>query len=57
MLSEIFVPHTRFIKKIANYGITNPILSWIQDILTKRYQQVSIKGETSNRKEVTSDIP
>ena len=51
------VPHKRLIKKIENYGIPNPILSWIQDFLTRRYQQVSIKGETSNRKEVTSGIP
>ena len=33
------VPHTRLIKKIENYDITNPILSWIQDFLTRRYQQ------------------
>jgi retron-type reverse transcriptase len=51
------VPHKRLIKKIENYGITNPILSWIQDFLTRRYQQVSINGETSNQKEVTSGIP
>ena len=51
------VPHKRLIKKIENHGITNPILSWIQDFLTRRYQQVSINGETSNRKEVTSGIP
>ena len=51
------VPDTRLIKKIENYGITNPILSWIQDFLTRRYQQVSINGETSNRKEDTSGIP
>jgi hypothetical protein len=30
------VPHKRLIKKIENYGITNPILSWIQDFLTRR---------------------
>jgi retron-type reverse transcriptase len=51
------VPHKRLIKKIENYGITNPILSWIQDFLTRRYQQVSINRETSNQKEVTSGIP
>ena len=51
------VPHKRLIKKIENYGITNPILSWIQDFLTRRYQQVSINGETSNQKEVTSGLP
>ena len=32
-------------------------MSWIQDFLTRRYQQVSINGETSNRKEVASGIP
>jgi hypothetical protein len=45
------------IKKIENYGITNPILSWIQDFLTRLNQQVSINGETSNRKEDISGIP
>jgi len=33
------VPHTRLKKKIENYDITNPILSWIRDFLTRRYQQ------------------
>ena len=51
------MPHKRLIKKIENYGITNPILNWIQDFLTRRYQQVSINRETLNRKEVTSGIP
>jgi hypothetical protein len=51
------VPHKRLIKKIKNYGITNPILSWIEDFLSRRYQRVSIKGEISNRMEDTSGIP
>ena len=50
------VPHERLIKKIENYGITNPILSWIKDFLSRRYQRVSIKGDISNRMEDTSGI-
>ena len=33
------VPHKRLIKKIENYGITNPILSCIQNFLTRCCQQ------------------
>jgi hypothetical protein len=51
------VPHKRLIKKIENYGIANPILSWIEDFLSRRYQRVSIEGEISNRMEDTSGIP
>jgi hypothetical protein len=51
------VPQKRLIKKIENYGITNPILSWIEDFLSRRYQRVSIEGEISNRMEDTSGIP
>jgi hypothetical protein len=51
------VPHKRLIKKIENYGIANPILSWIEDFLSRRYQRVSIEGEISNRMEDTSCIP
>jgi hypothetical protein len=47
----------RLIKKIEIYGITNPILSWIEDFLSRRYQRVSIEGEISNRMEDTSGIP
>ena len=45
------VPHKRLIKKIEIYGITNPILSWIEDFLSRRYQRVSIEREISNRME------
>ena len=51
------VPHKRLIKKIENYGIANPILSWIKDFLSRRYQPVSIEGEISNQMEDTSGIP
>jgi hypothetical protein len=51
------VPHKRLIKKIENYGIANPILSWIGYFLSRPYQRVSIEGEISNRMEVISGIP
>jgi hypothetical protein len=51
------VSHKRLIKKIENYGIANPILNWIENFLSRRYQRVSIEGEISNRMEDTSGIP
>jgi len=42
---------------VENYGITYPIIGWIQDFLTGRYQRDAVNGENSNWEEVTSGIP
>jgi hypothetical protein len=31
------VPHKRLIKKVENFGITDPILGWIEWFLTNAY--------------------
>ena len=41
------VPHQRLIRKVDNYGITNPIIGWMHDFLTGRYQRVAVNGENS----------
>ena len=45
------------LKKLENYGITGTLLNWIQDFLSNRKQIVVIKGESSDRTDVTSGIP
>jgi hypothetical protein len=51
------VPHKRLIKKVENFGITDPILGWIEGFRIDRYQCVSINEEKSEWKEVISGIP
>ncbi|CAC5393388.1 unnamed protein product [Mytilus coruscus] len=51
------VLHRKLVKKIEKFRIINPILDWITDFLPYRKQRVSVNGETSEWKEVTSGIP
>ena len=51
------VPHKRLLKKVENFGITDPILGWIEEFLIGRYQCVSINEDKSVWKEVISGIP
>lgn len=51
------VPHQRLMKKIENYGIKDPVLGWIRDFLSDRYQSVAINNIYSDWKEVISGIP
>ena len=51
------VPHRRLMMKLKAYGITDPILGWVMNFLENRTQQISVEGETSDWKEVTSGIP
>ncbi len=51
------VPHRRLLKKIEGYGIHVSALNWIRDFLTNRLQQVTVCGEVSSWKKVTSGIP
>ncbi len=51
------VPHRRLINKLKAYGINDPILGWIKSFLENRKQQISVEGEASEWKEVTSGIP
>ena len=51
------VPHKRLISKLAAYGITGNILKWIQDFLTGRKQQVSVRKDLSDWADVLSGVP
>ena len=51
------VPHQRLHMKLHNIGIRGYILKWIKSFLTGRIQCVSVEGEISNWREVTSGIP
>ena len=51
------VPHKRLLKKIESYGIHASVQTWIKDFLSDRSQQVTVCGEESNWKRVTSGIP
>ena len=51
------VPHVRLMKKIASYGISGQLLSWIQTFLSDRLQRVTVDGCYSDWSKVTSGIP
>ena len=51
------VPHRRLLLKLKTYGIQGNCLSWIEDFLSSRYQTVTINGEKSQPRDVTSGIP
>ena len=51
------VPHRRLINKVESYGIKGEILGWITAFLSNRTQQVTVNGESSEFKKVTSGIP
>lgn len=51
------VPHKRLMKKLESYGISNPILGWVQSFLTGRSQYVSVEGQFSKPMPVLSGVP
>ena len=51
------VPHKRLISKLEAYGITGNISKWIQNFLTGRKQQVSVRKELSDWADVLSGVP
>lgn len=51
------VPHDRLLHKLANYGITDPLLSWLRCFLTERSMQVVVEGSTSQSTTVDSGVP
>ena len=51
------VPHRRLLSKLNSYGIANPLLGWIEQFLSGRYQRVCIHNSESKLQHVTSGIP
>ena len=51
------VPHKRFLEILIRYGITDPVLSWVQDFLSNRRQQILVNGCKSEIFEVISGVP
>ena len=50
------VPHRSLLKKVESYGIKGEFLVWIAAFLSNR-TQVTVNGESSEHKNVTSGIP
>ena len=51
------VAHKKLVKKVSSFGIKGNVLAWIEDFLSGRRQCVSIKGNTSEWKDVISGVP
>ena len=51
------VPHKRLLGKLASYGISGPLNSWIRAFLTGRTMSVTIDGVTSDPADVLSGVP
>ena len=50
------VAHERLLHKVSAFGIRGSVLSWICDFLPGRRQYVSVKGESSSWKDVSSGV-
>ena len=51
------VPHRRLLLVLHHYGIKEPLMSWIEDFLKDRKQQVSVDGCKSQVFDVLSGVP
>ena len=51
------VPHERLLGKLHFYGVRGPILEWIRQFLTNRFQRVVVDGECSTSVKVASGVP
>ena len=51
------VPHQRLLLKLKHYGVRGNILSWIEDFLSARTQEVIIEGSKSSPSPATSGVP
>ena len=51
------VPHKRLITKLESYGLSNQIIKWVDNFLNERNQKVTVNGNESCNRPVTSRIP
>ena len=51
------VPQNRLIELLVRYGFANPVLSWVQDLLSNRKQHIFVNGSKSKIYDVTSGVP
>ena len=51
------VPHKRLLEKAKSTGISGKVCNWIQSLLDKRKQRVSIDNVFSDWENVTSGVP
>ena len=51
------VPHRRLMNKLSAYGIGGSLYKWIEQFLTNRQQQVSVRGTDSDWADVLSGVP
>ena len=51
------VPHKKLITKLESYGLSNQIIKWVNNFLNERIQKVTVNGDESSNRPVTSGIP
>ena len=51
------VPHQFLMENLVKLELSSPMLQWLRDYLTGRFQQVSIAGITSTLHPVLSGVP
>ena len=51
------VPHQRLLLKLKHYGVRGNILSWIEDFLSARTQEIIIEGSKPSPSPVMSGVP
>ena len=51
------VPHRRLLNKLRLYGVSGPVLQWIDMFLSGRSQNVTVDGCFSSKTAVTSGVP
>jgi len=51
------LPHGRLLAKLQGYGISGPVLKWIEAFVTGRLMRVMVNGNSSSWVEVVSGVP
>ena len=56
-MSQISVPHYRFLLKMKLCGVKGTLLDWVKNLLTERRQRVMVAGTGSHLVPVLSGVP